>query len=454
MNLYKMVTSIFIICCFFLTPSCKKYLDEKSDRKLVVPTTIADLQALLDNSGRINNSAPETGQLSSDDYYLSDVDFNAVSQEANRRIYTWQNSFLFDAFPNNWSRCYLVVYYSNIVLKALESIERNSVNRLSYDNLKGHALFLRGYSFYQAASLWAQAYDPAGAASDMGIPLRMTDDFNVASERGNVAGTYEQITGDLKAAVSLLPVTALHVMRPSKAAAYALLARVFLAMRNYDNAGVYADSSLRLYNRLLDYNSLSATATFPFTAFNAEITFENTMLVPSSLGSTKAKVDSVLYIQYAANDLRKAIFFKSNNNGSFSFKGSYEGNDALFGGVATDETYLTRAECHARKGNTVAAMNDLDTLLVKRWKKGTFAPLTASNPADALSKVLSERRKELLMRGLRWMDIKRLNKEGANIILRRLVNGQQYVLLPNAPGYALPVPEKIIELTGMQQNPK
>jgi len=58
------------------------------------------------------------------------------------------------------------------------------------------------------------------------------------------------------------------------------------------------------------------------------------------------------------------------------------------------------------------------------------------------------------MRDLRWMDIKRLNKEGANISLRRTVNGITYSLQPNDNKFALPLPETIIRISGMTQNPR
>jgi hypothetical protein len=56
------------------------------------------------------------------------------------------------------------------------------------------------------------------------------------------------------------------------------------------------------------------------------------------------------------------------------------------------------------------------------------------------------------MRGLRWMDIKRLNKDGAKITLTRNVEGNTYTLPPNDLRYALPIPEEVISLTGMPQN--
>lgn len=91
---------------------------------------------------------------------------------------------------------------------------------------------------------------------------------------------------------------------------------------------------------------------------------------------------------------------------------------------------------------------------MKRWKTGTFVPFTASTSSGALATILAERRKELMMRDLRWMDIKRLNKEGAGITLKRIVAGQPYQLQPNEPRFALPLPAYVLALTGMQQNPR
>ena len=121
-------------------------------------------------------------------------------------------------------------------------------------------------------------------------------------------------------------------------------------------------------------------------------------------------------------------------------------------GIATDEVYLTRAECYARAGKVSEAMNDLNTLMIKRWKAGTFIPFTATSTSEALSIILEERRKETLFRGLRWLDLRRLNSEGANITLTRNVDNQTYKLEPNSPRYALPLPPDVISLTGIPQN--
>ncbi|HEY6083417.1 MAG TPA: RagB/SusD family nutrient uptake outer membrane protein, partial [Chitinophagaceae bacterium] len=68
--------------------------------------------------------------------------------------------------------------------------------------------------------------------------------------------------------------------------------------------------------------------------------------------------------------------------------------------------------------------------------------------------ILVERRKELVFRTIRFTDIKRLNKEGADITQKRIIGGKTYILLPNDPRYALSIPENVIQAGGIPQNPQ
>jgi hypothetical protein len=229
-------------------------------------------------------------------------------------------------------------------------------------------------------------------------------------------------------------------------------------MRAYDKAGAWADSCLGLYNTLTDYNSVSLTSSVPFTRSNNETMYQSRILSATSVLKgvivTNCIVDSNLYNSYAANDLRRSIFYTYSPTAPPNIKGSYTGSIFAFSGLATDEVYLIRAECYARAGNTTAAMNDLNTLLQTRWTTNMFVPFTVATSKDALAVILAERRKELAFRGLRWTDIRRLNKEGYNIILTRFINGQQYQLSPGDLRYALLIPPDVISLSGMPQNPR
>jgi len=449
---------ITVIYCSVGITGCKKYLDAKQDQKLVVPETLQDLQSLLDKWTQINFSDPSAAEISADNYYLNSSDWNSLS-EFERNTYIWANANLFKPGNSNaWAVIYGKVYIANVVLYNLDKIKRTTNDENDWNNLKGQALFLRSKSFLQIAFLWALAYDENTASSDLGIPLRLAPDFNTPSIRVSVKQTYDQIVQDLKAAISLLTTTPVHVLRSSKPAAYGMLARTYLAMRQYEKAGLYADSCLQLRNTLMDYNVpipgfFTPSSTFPFRRFNPEVIYEEKMQYPSSL--YYGSIDSALFNTYDDNDLRKTLFFKPQGAGPEAFEGDYDGSSGIFAGLATDEVYLMRAECYARTGNKDAAMDDLNTLMVNRWKNnGSWVPFSATDANDALSKILKERRKELVYRRLRWMDIKRLNKEGANITLKRILDGQTYTLAPNDLRYALPIPEDIITISGMKQNPR
>lgn len=434
--------------------SCKKYLDAKPNKQLMVPSTVEDLQALLDSYKTVNESDPAAAEMSSDNYYLTDPDWNTLSED-QRRLYTWEADRVFPLWPNQWSYAYEPVFIANTVLDNYEQVAQQTKNVAALNNVKGQALFHRAKAFSHIAFVWAPAYDQTTANTDLGIPLRLSSDFNELSVRASVAQTYKQIVSDLLEATSLLPVSQVSVLRPSKPAAYGLLSRIYLSMRRYELAGLYADSALQLNSVLLDYNTINANLARPFARFNKEVVMDTYAGNFPTLSNNRAKIDSLLYASYAVNDLRRTVFFRSNNNGSYGFKGTYSGGTAGFTGIANDENYLIRAECHARAGRVTEAMNDLNTLLITRWKVNSFVPFTASSPAEALAIILLERRKELLYRGLRWMDLKRLNKEGAAITIKRVVNnGNVYTLAPNDLRYAVAIPEDLLQISGMPQNPR
>lgn len=161
-----------------------------------------------------------------------------------------------------------------------------------------------------------------------------------------------------------------------------------------------------------------------------------------------------LYLSYAPNDLRVNMYFTPNAYGE-GFKGSYDGDpgNGPFTGIATDEVLLIHAECLARLGKTADAMNDLNHLLLNRFLAGTFVPLTAANSNDALKLILQERRKELVMRGARWADLRRLGLDPEWAVTpQRIIAGKSYSLPPKSSLYTFLLPKQVIELSGMQQN--
>lgn len=447
----KITQWLLTIAILIATTSCKKYLDEKSDKKLVVPSSLKDVQALLDDYPRMSQSDIIAQEISADDYWLTDKTFNTY--KAQQRMYLWQKDFIFDPGYNDWSRNYAIVYTANTVLEYTATVPQDDFNRAEWGNVTGQAFYHRGKSFLDIAATWAVAYDPSSAATTQGIPLRLNTQFNEPSVRASLQTTFDQVIGDLKNAIRLLPEVPLTPLRPSKPAAYGMLARTYWYMGNYDQAGLYADSCLQLNSQLINYNAIDSTMAYPFRAFNEEVISVHTF-AKGVLYNFNAKIDSVLYGLYSGNDLRKTLFFTTNADGTAGFRGSYFGSQSFQHGIATDEMYLIRTEAFARAGNLTAALSDLNNLLITRWKTGTYVPYNTTNLGLLLETILQERRKELLMRGLRWMDVKRLNREGKNITMQRVIKNIVYTLPPNDKRYAMSIPEDVITLSGISQNPR
>src|SRR6266542_3597771 len=233
--------------------SCKKYLDKKSNNSLVVPTSLNDLQGLLDDANQMNETrTPSYASVSDDDNFILDADINQRN-EREQSVYKWIPYENY-SYPNDWSINYFPVYNANYCLDGISKIEKNISNELAWNNVKGSALFYRAYYFTQLVWTFSKAYDETTSSTDLGIALRLTSDFNVPSVRSNVKDSYDRIISDAMEAVTYLPNLPSHSYRPSKAAAYGLLARVYLTIRNYDSALKYSNLCLQIKNDLIDCN--------------------------------------------------------------------------------------------------------------------------------------------------------------------------------------------------------
>ena len=444
----KKICFLITGCVFFL--SCKKYLDVKPDERLVTPSSVKDLQAILDNEQIFNNDYTPLGEIASDNYYLTAADWNSLAKLI-ADIYVWDPAVDFEL---SWGNMYQKVFYANVVLDHIDKV--SNMQQLDRNAVKGSALFLRAFAFFKIAQVYALPYSGSTSSDLPGIPLILSSDINTVYDRSSLAQTYERILSDLKSASELLPKISMPLTRPNKAAAFALLSYICLITGDYEKGVFYSDASLAINSDLLDYNLIPST-TNPFQRFNKEVLFQARQLSVPILSPARAKIDSTLYNLYASNDLRKSLFFKSNNNGTYAFKGSYDANATaanLFCGITTDEVYLIRAECLARLGHTGDAMNWLNKLLHTRWKTNTYTDYSASTPEEALNIILEERRKELVFRGgTRWADIKRLASEpDRQIMLKRLIGSNQYLLPPGDLRYAFLIPSNVIQISGISQN--
>ncbi|MFL5745676.1 MAG: RagB/SusD family nutrient uptake outer membrane protein [Niastella sp.] len=444
---------LLLLCWSLVGCNKKAFLDEKPNSNVIVPTTLEDFQQLLDNEATLNLT-PALGELSADNFYIM-PNYWQVLPKKERNAYIWAvDIYEGEGKVTDWNIPYEQILYANVVLDGLKKVSQTTSNQQQWNNFKGAALFIRAYAFYNLAQVFALPYKAETATTDLGIPLKLTPDVDEVLKRATLEATYTQILNDLQEAKDLLSdAVTFYLNRPNKPAAYALLARVYLSMRNYEQAGANADNCLKLYNALIDYNTKDLTSSRPFERTNAETMYQSKFNETNVVKSiTTCIVDTLLYSQYAMNDLRRSLLFTLNSAGKINFKSGYTGTSFGFTGLATDEMYLVRAECRARAGHVTEAMSDLNTLLQQRWKTGTFIPYTALTANEALNIILTERRKEMPLRGIRWTDIRRLNLEKPTITPTRILNSQTYILPANSTRYALPIPPDAVLMGGYLQN--
>ena len=435
----------------------KELLDTRPNNAAFVPTTADDFQGLLDDEVLFGQNCFLT-YVSTDEIYIPDGALDAL-RSSTRNAYLWKQK-IFDTIEPapDWDQPYAQILNANMAIEGMTKLITKEGNTPRLNALIGDAYFKRSFSLYNLVQVFAPSYDSKTAATDLGIPLRMTTDVKEKLFRANIQATYDQIIDDLKQATQLLPtfVDSLHLNRSSQPAAWALLSRIYLSMRDYQSAAFAATRCLNSYDSLINFNQLNSNSPTPFSLRNKETLYQSKIMqgnifVPLFL-ARGAVIDPELIATYQPGDLRTAVFFTIKPNGQATFKGSLFGDIYPFSGISTAEVFLNLAECNARLGHTEVALQYVNNLLKNRWKNNQFTPYADPSSSSVLQFILQERKKELALKGLRWMDLRRLNKEGANIELKRIYRGSLLVLPPNNPRYVFPIPDDVLQFNNYPQN--
>lgn len=450
----KLTLILIAIICFLPFCGCENFLDERPYNSLTHPSSLKDLRGLLDFEWETSYWYPGAIELASDDFVMSYKGYSTLPpflQDA----YLWEDR---TGDSGEWQLGYKMISIANVILESLERISDGSQN--DRRQIEGEALFLRGWVLFNLAQVYCAPYSILGAKDNLGLVLRQDSDSNVKEKRATLLETYDFLFKDLNRAVDLLSNSQQYISRFSKLTALAALSRAYHTIEDYEKAEKAVDQVMDIKSELLDYNDIDYSKSIPLDVTNniELLNFAASRASGYLVADFSTSVSPELYDLFEDNDLRKKVFFEETEVG-VKFKGFYHGDPSLFAGMAIDEMYLIKAECLVRRNDLKQAELILNHLLNNRYKKGTHVELASLESEELLMRILEERRKELIFRGVRWLDLRRINRyPDKAVVLKKYFDDDPnqviYTLIPNDLRYTFLIPKLAIDVGGYIQNPR
>ena len=374
--------------------------------------------------------------------YSTDIQadqLNASLDYGNRNggIHRWD--FLADDYTirDVWRLYYSGITNANVAIEGMETIEvEDPADQALLDRYIADAHLVRAYYYHQLMLFYASDYDPATAATDLGVPLVLEYDINNFPSRSTVEQVYQQILADIQVAE-----TGLAGVEGTPGSMYftadvatALKARVKLHMEDWAGAFSAANELITSGNYPL-ITDPEVFASYWYEDYPQEDILQLYVSAPNELANTNG-----IYLGYNAgtgryspdfipsqwvidaypdDDMRKSVYFEElpvtlgGLEYDLTLVTKYPGNPALFTGATTNyqhapkvfriaEMYLIAAEAatHLPNEDALVPLNDL------RTARGLEA-LSSISGDDLMDAVRDERFRELAFEGFRLEDLQR-----------------------------------------------
>lgn len=442
----KAFCCIYIGILIFYSVSCKKIVEIQApvtsiSQENVFSSDATAISALTGIYASMSGTTTFTGNasitvftgLSADELSLYNgvTTQNYIAYYKNTLISNSSNSY----GSEFWKPLYNYIFNCNLAIEGLSS--STTLTNAVKQQLLGEAKFLRAYFYFYLVNLFG----------DVPVTLSTDPKINSSLARSSKNEVYQQIVEDLLDAESLLSENYLNGTlqpyasssertRPTKWAATALLARVYLYTKDYSNSELEAT---KLINETNTFGIVSLDNVFlknskeavwqlqPVkTGRNTEdgITFIIPSTGPSNPNGTAGNpvyLSTDLLGAFESTDQRKLLGKWINsikvNGVTYYFPYKYK-LTTFSSGTATEylmvlrlaEQYLIRAEAKAMLSDINGGASDLNMI---RSRAG-LGKLTFTSKEDLLTAILHERHVELFTElGARWLDIKRLEKVDA-----------------------------------------
>jgi starch-binding outer membrane protein, SusD/RagB family len=442
------------IICF---SHCKKFVE------IAPPTTQLVTASVFDNnsaataaqlaiySNMVSNKESSTMELNTG--LLGDELTNYSNSTSNIQFY--RDAMTATETSGPWASAYQYIYDANAIIAALQN--NVTLSSAVQQQLSGEAKFIRGFWLFYLTNLYGD------------IPLVTTTSYttNVKISRTPKAQVYQQIISDLSGAESLLSAnyidgtdTAITTerTRPTKWAAAALLARVYLFTGDYADAKAQATSVIN--NNL--YRLLGLQNDSVFTANSQEAIWQLAIPLPNSFDTPDGfnfiltsgpgtgnccTLSPQLLGSFEPGDNRRTYWVDSLAGTNFYYPFKYQIFDAP---VTTEyvmvlrlaEQYLIRAEAETQLNDLTDAATDLNVIR-NRAGLSSISDSIASSQTAMVSAILHERQVELFTEwGFRWIDLARSGIGNSVMSVVAPLKGGTW----NSDGYQLLFPIPLSEI--------
>ncbi|GGH03258.1 membrane protein [Parapedobacter pyrenivorans] len=233
-TIVKQLTKGVLLAILLAFGACNNILELTPDSELTEANffkTAADMDgAVLGIYSNYQSRFPRDWTISemlSDNTYRTGYFNIGGIDELNNLSITSENPL----FASFWQSAYQGIFRANSVIFYIDNPTDYAENQQA--QLTGEALFMRSLLYFNLVRVFG------------GVPLvtsKLTVEETYGVPRSSEPQVYQQITEDLKQAIDLLPMkAAIAGGRASKEAAVSLLAKVYVYLKEWDEAKTYLD---------------------------------------------------------------------------------------------------------------------------------------------------------------------------------------------------------------------
>lgn len=330
---------------------------------------------------------------------------------------------------------YRMIANANVALANIDNAVGLPAER---NQIKGEALAIRGFSYFNLIQYYGKRYDASAKPnSALGVPL-VLEPTQEGLPRSTVEEVYAQINKDLEEAATLLGTARTAKSHFNKNVVRGIQARVALVQQDWARAATLAAEARTGFTLMsfAQYQDGFADITNPewmwgfdhledqSEFFGGYHSYISCNFNSSVIRQTPKTINKLIYDKIPETDVRAKMWVKAPTASNSivppggvrapymvqKFRLPGTPSTSTMGDVPylrAGEMYLIEAEAKAKSGDDAGAAKALFDLVSKRDPSYVLSTKTG---ADLLDEIYFNRRIELWGEGHRWFDLKRLNQ--------------------------------------------